>query len=137
MPRTNVLQVRRNEVTDRGTRAREKLVDQQLQVEINLSKQERAAAAATTAQTPTYVVIDSTDSPYTLVDNETTTVDMSGGDVTVVLPASADYGLGIIRDGSSNTLTIQGTLNGTVDGTLDYDKSAIQIIWDGTNYWIT
>ena len=104
----------------------------QLEMQIQRVRQLEMQILGTSAALPTIV----STTPYAISDGEVIVCDMSSGDIVVVLPASMAEGCVIIRDGVPNVLTVQGTLNGVVDGTIDYDNTALQIIWDGTEYRI-
>jgi hypothetical protein len=80
-----------------------------------------------TDATPSFVSITASDSPYAGTDNDYILCDMSGGDIVVQLPASGR--LWVSREGGSNTLTLQGTVNGTVNPEIKYSGNAAAIAY--------
>ena len=74
------------------------------------------------ALTPKYKTIDNSSSPYQATGGECILVDMSAGDMDVIVPINGgDFC--VSRLGASNTLTIIGTVNGTVDPKILFDGS--------------
>jgi len=96
------------------------------------------SAATTSRAVATYTA----DHTATLTDN-LIKVDATGGNVTITLPpaaAAAGDGFTIKRiDSSANTVTVDGDGSETIDDetTKDLDQyTAIQIVSDGTEWWI-
>lgn len=81
---------------------------------------------------PSYTLIDSTDSPYSASDNDYLLCEMSAGSITVVLPSEGR--LHISRDGASNTLTLEGTVQGEIDPTIDNDGDGPSLAFIGTEW---
>lgn len=81
---------------------------------------------------PSFVVIDSADSPFAASNNDYILADMSSGDVTITLPASGR--LSVSRSGSSNTLTLTGTINGVANPTIISDGDSPSIAFIGTEW---
>lgn len=81
---------------------------------------------------PQFVVKDATDSPYSAVDMDFILADMSAGDLTIVLPSSGR--VWVSRSGSSNTLTLQGTVNGVTNPTIVSDGDAPAMAYIGTEW---
>lgn len=87
---------------------------------------------------PTISEIDNADSPYTASDNEIIIVDMSAGAVEIDLPASATFGVKILREGATNALTVDPNLTDTIRGaatlTINGDDTAVNLIKSGTDW---
>ena len=62
-------------------------------------------------------------------DGDCILADMSSGDVTVVMPDSGE--VTVSREGSSNTLTLQGTISGDVNPEILYDNSTAHMKYFG------
>ncbi len=70
----------------------------------------------------------------TLPDNTRLVVDMSAGDVNVVLPDSMTLGASISRiGGDDNTLSITGTINGETDWEICFEGSTACVFFDKAN----
>ena len=89
------------------------------------------AAAIAAIVEPSYTSIDSGDSPYAASDGEYVLCDMDG-DIDVTPPATGRCW--ISRDGASNTLTIDATVNGTANPTINYDGSTAGVVKIGSVY---
>ncbi len=75
----------------------------------------------------TTVSITSTDSPFSALDGQRILADMSTGDIIVVLPSTGS--VSVSRQGSPNTLTIQGVVNGVTNPTILYDGSTASMAY--------
>lgn len=81
---------------------------------------------------PAFITIDAAESPYNIADNTYATIDMSAGDVTVVLPASGRIWL--TRSGPNNVLTIQGVVNGVTNPVIVSDGDAPALAYIGSEW---
>lgn len=81
---------------------------------------------------PQYVTKSSADSPYSAANMDYVTADMSSGDLTVVLPSTGR--LWVTRDGSSNTLTLQGTVSGATNPTILFNNTTVALFHNGTEW---
>jgi len=91
--------------------------------------------ARVTELEPTYNVITSADSPYSIANNEYVLADMSTGSITIVLPGAGRHY--VSRSGASNTLTLQGTVEGEVNPTVISDGDSPDLAFIGTEYRYT
>jgi hypothetical protein len=92
-----------------------------------------ALSVRVAALEPQYVTKGNADSPYSAVDMDYVTADMDGsGDLIVVLPSTGR--VWITRDGSSDTLTLEGTVNGVVDPTILFDGTTVALWHNGTEW---
>lgn len=71
---------------------------------------------------PVYISITSEDSPYQASDMEYLLCDMSVSDIDVLFPTEGR--LWVSREGSSNELTMQETINGSVNPRILFDNTA-------------
>ena len=71
---------------------------------------------------PQYRTIDSNDSPFQASNNDYIMVDMSVSDVDILVPTEGRFF--VTREGSSNDLTIVGTVNGVINPKILFDNTA-------------
>jgi hypothetical protein len=92
------------------------------------------------------VLIDDTDSPYTLTGTEQfVLIDPSGGDVTINMPDAATYPgrqifFKLTQAAGANTVTLQRQGADTIDGAitytdLDIQYESISTVSDGSTGW--
>jgi hypothetical protein len=81
---------------------------------------------------PVYVSITSADSPYQASDMEYLLCDMSITDIDVLFPAEGR--IWVSREGASNTLTMQETINGMVNPLILFDNTARSFAKIGENW---
>lgn len=81
---------------------------------------------------PQYVVITNAESPYAASNNDYILCDMSTGNIDVTLPASGR--LHVSREGSTNTLTLIGTVNGVANPTIVATGDAPALAFIGTEF---
>lgn len=96
-------------------------------VRANFSPVIHQASGSAAASAPTYISIDAGDSPYQASNGNCLLVDMSLGDVSVLVPPSGT--LCVSRDGEDNDLTLVGTISDKVNPKILYDRSTASMAY--------